>query len=818
MTGYNFYLKVQQFDKFCSFELSWGVGQNIGVTLAYPENMTALYQEWQRIYLRFYNTELRGRVEEIGSFTAPNVDWHAHLVQAEAQLLYEFHHWLRGAELYEIRSAISSMGYAYAQATHNSNKPYIDIFITCNPLELARLPWEAWEIGTEFALDSSKIRIVRTPINRRETVNTNVYNARKAKILVILGDESGLDFKTEKEAVSSLKSLAEITFIGWQPHESITELKTKIVQAIASQSGWDILFFAGHSNETNLTGGEIAIAPNVALLISEIEQALITAKSRGLQFAIFNSCKGLSIANKLIDLGLSQVAVMREPIHNRVAGEFFLQFIQALAQYQDVHESLLAASKYLKLEKNFTYPSAYLIPSLFRHPEADLFRLQPFGIKQFFQSLKPNRQEAIALSVVLIISLLQPVQSLLLQRRVLVQAFYRQITSQVANVASPPPVLLVQIDEESIRKAKISNPKPMNRQYLASLVDRLTANNAKVIGIDYLLDRPQEQGDRILAKSIQRAISSPNPTLFVFSATSNDDAWLRVLPEIASLNWSLEGEIDNYPWYMELLPHDDFQSQPWHFASLLALGHQLQEIPNAPQPKKDSKTDFFQQISNFFKDTSKDNKTILKSERTHLQLVTALSYSIKQSWLHPIIDFSIPPHQVYHSIPAWKLLENRDIPQSLQQQIVIIAPGGYHEAGIVKDGDDTFQDSQSPPAIKYWRNQQNPINKSKVFTGGEYHAYIVHHFLTQRLVVPIPDLWMIGIAILLGKTIYLLQPRKQYSALQWLILPSIITGLYGLVSLQFYIWSAAILLPWFLPTLALWYYVLPTVFKRKSHE
>ncbi|MCC5610472.1 CHASE2 domain-containing protein [Nostoc sp. CHAB 5834] len=346
----------------------------------------------------------------------------------------------------------------------------------------------------------------------------------------------------------------------------------------------------------------------------------------------------------------------------------------------------------------------------------------------------------------------------------------------------------------------------------------MTANKARVVGIDYLLDRPQEQGDRILGKSIQAAVSSPSPTLFVFSATSNDSVWLRVLPEIANLNWSLEGEIDNYPWYMELLPHDDFKSQPWHFASLLALGHQVQQIPNAPQPKIDSEIDFFQQISDFLKDANKANQTILKSERTHLQLVTALSYSLKQSWLHPIIDFSIPPNQVYHSIPAWQFLENQAVPQSLQQQIVIIAPGGYNEAGIVKDGDDTFKDSESPPAIKYWRNQENPINKSKVFTGGQYHAYIIHHFLTQRLVIPIPDFWMICIAILLGKTIYLLRPSKQYSLLQSLMLPSIITGLYGLVSLQIYISATAILLPWFLPSIAFWFYALPTIFKRKTHE
>ncbi|WP_341526341.1 CHASE2 domain-containing protein [Nostoc sp. UHCC 0302] len=808
-----FYLKVQQLDKKCLFDLSWGTGQNIGVTFAYPENLTALYQEWQRVYLRFYNTALRGRVEEIGSLTTPPVDWHAKLVQAEAQLLSEFHHWLRSAELYEIRAAI-------AQATNTIKTPYIDVFLSCNPLELARLPWEVWEIGIEFALDARKIRIVRTPTNRRETVtNFNRRDLRKARILAILGDDSGLDFQAEKKAIGSLTSLAEVTFVGWQPGESISELKTKIVNAISSDLGWDILFFAGHSNETNLTGGEIAIAPKVALLVSEIEQSLTIAKSRGLQVAIFNSCKGLSIANKLIDLGISQVAVMREPIHNCVAEEFFLRFLQALSQYEDVHTSLLAASKYLKLEKNLTYPSAYLIPSLFRHPEAELFRLKPLGFKQFLNSFKPSRQEAIAVSALLVISLLLPVQSFLLQRRILTQAIYRQITRQVAPATNPPPVLLVQIDEESIRKANISNPKPMDRKYLGSLVNRLKADNARVIGIDYLMDRPQPQSDRILAKSIQTAIASlSNPTWFVFAGTYNDNVWLRVLPEIASLHWSLEGEIDNYPWYMELLPHDNFQSQPWHFAGLLALTHQLQQIPNAPQPRLDSKTDLFQQISDFFNHSHKDAQTILTSKRTHLQLITVLSYQIQQTWLHPIIDFSIPPHQVYHSIPAWQLLENQAAAVNLQQQIVIIAPGGYYEAGIVKEGDDNFRDSESPLGIKYWRSQEQPANNSTVFTGGEYHAYIIHHFLTQRLVIPIPDLWVIGVAIFLGKNLYLWIHINKYKRWQLLVLPILITGIYGLLSLQVYISASAVLLPWFLPSITLWFYVLLTVLRRKIDE
>jgi len=185
--------------------------------------------------------------------------------------------------------------------------------------------------------------------------------------------------------------------------------------------------------------------------------------------------------------------------------------------------------------------------------------------------------------------------------------------------------------------------------------------------------------------------------------------------------------------------------------------------------------------------------------------------------MHPIVDFSVPPNQIYHSIPAWQLLENQAIPQSLQQQIVIIVPGGYDEAGITQDGEDNLKNSDLPLAVEYWRYQENPLNTNRILTGGEYHAYMVHHLLKQRLVIPIPDFWMVGIAILLGKTIYLLRQRKQFSVLQWLILSSIITGLYGLVSLQIYMGATAILLPWFFPSIALWSYVLPNIFKRKTH-
>jgi hypothetical protein len=832
-----FYLTIQQVEKLCLFQLSWGQGQNLNVNVAYPENLTKLYQEWQKIYLSFYNTALRGKVANMGSLPTPPIDWYARLVQAEAQFLSVFHNWLRSAELFDIRKQI-------AQVSKQNQTRYLDIFIACITPDLAKLPWEVWEIGTEFALDSSQIRIVRTATNRRGTViNTQGKYPSKARILVILGDDTGLNFESEKQAIASLKDYADVKFIGWQPNKNIDDLKTEIVQTISCQNGWDILFFAGHSNQTNLTGGELGIAPGVALSISELEPALITAKDRGLQCAIFNSCNGLSIADKLIDLGISQVAVMREPIHNQVAEVFLPCFLQALSEYKDVHESLISAAQYLKVEKNFTYPSAYLIPSLFRHPGAELFRLQPTFINQVIENLVPNRRELIVVSILLIISLLLPVQQFLLQRRILLQAIYRQLTGQVAATVATvetPPVLLIEIDEDSIRKAKISNPKPIDRKYLASLIDKLTANQAQIIGIDYLLDRHQGESDRILANSIKTAVKSAKPTWFVFAGTANQDGqWLRVLPNIADLNWSLEGEIEILPGYMQLLPDHNSQdnnsqsSEPdfskllnpgatsiWSFSGLLTLGYQLQQFSDVPQPKLDSQEDFFQQINNFLDRQVQD--------RSHSQTITRFSYSLYQMWMHPIIDFSISPQSVYQNIPAWQLLENQNIPknlQNLQDIIVIIAPGGYEEAGLSYPGEDNFSISKFP-AIKYWRDQENPMNQSQIsqiLTGGEYHAYMVHHLLTNRLVIPIPDFWIVGIAIFIGKglNLYLvlyLVSRNKSPQLQSLILVTIITGIYGLISLQVYISATAILLPCLLPSITLWFYIISAIVEKKSDD
>ncbi len=266
----HFSLEVQQIEQTCSFKLLWGKQLRLTAKLPYPEGLTTRYQTWREAYLKFYKSGLRARVEQGGVGILPDVDWRAHLVQAEAALLSEFHFWLSSAELLPIRSAIIKA------ALQKESSDAVDVLLTCDPRHLERLPWEAWELGTEFAA-SKPIRIARSPVNiRAETVHRK--RRGRLRILAILGDETGLDFKADRDAMQSLSAIAEVEFAGWQWGQAQSDLKVQICRKIADEQGWDILFFAGHSNETALTGGELSIAPNESILIQEIATHLTIAK------------------------------------------------------------------------------------------------------------------------------------------------------------------------------------------------------------------------------------------------------------------------------------------------------------------------------------------------------------------------------------------------------------------------------------------------------------------------------------------------------------------------------------------------------------
>ncbi len=503
---------------------------------------------------------------------------------------------------------------------------------------------------------------------------------------------------------------------------------------------------------------------------------------------------------------------MREPIHNRVAHEFLIRFVQRLAEYADVHDAIVSACRSLKLDKNLTYPSAYLIPSLFRHADAELFKPEPFGWRQSLKQFLPaKRTEAIALTSLAVLSVLPPVQDLLMEMRVGSQAIYRQLTQQIPKFGQPP-VLLVAIDDDSLQGVEARKISYLDRTYIAKLIDKAQTFQPNVIGIDYVFSSPIREDDPALQKSVQRAVSQN--TWLVFGSQEKDGQEIKSLTStIASPTQVLNGYVTTTSGFLELLPQGRSCKQACPFASVLALAHLLKTSPSdsLPRPQASNQPNFRSQVLDYLEFSSPSQ--VKQIQQSRLPILTSISQIAAQEWLHPILDFSIPPTQAYQRVSARQFLDASFKPTLRSgglPPIVLIAPGGYSEAGINQIGEDNYT---VPLAIAYWRRQQSTIDNEPWFTGAEFHAYAIHHLLNQRWLTPIPDLWMLGVAIVFAKgTVLVLKLKRRNSVRSvWFILG---TALYGLVGLQWYI--AGVVLPWFLPSVLFWVSIQPVVRKKSN--
>ena len=821
MSAKVFELKVTKIESTCIFELNWETGKKITVSLQYSSLLDNYYQQLIKAYLDFFIYFLL--IKTASGKVSVKKDFRSHLVNTHSKLLDEFHRWLFSPELVEIRREIAnSVNYL-----DDKQKEWIEVFLTCTPVEIARLPWETWEIGTDLGIPK-RIRIARNPANIRNHNFRPLH--RKLRILAILGDDTGLNFDSEKEEFNKIKSIAYVKFIGWTLKKNIDELKQEIVQNIASVDGWDILFFAGHSNESVLTGGELGIAPNTSIFVSEIEDALKLAKKRGLQFAIFNSCSGINIAESLINLGLSQVVVMREPINNKVAQEFLKQFLRSLAEYKDVHESLLDASKFLKQqEQRLAYPSTYLVPSLFRHPNAELFRIQPFGLWSIIKKWLPTSKEAKFVGIFLLISLVPNLQTLFLDSRFFIQAVYRQATGQDLS-HSKPEIILVQIDEKSLKIAKKTESKQCKQSgekfrqryldycYMANIITKISSLNTKIIGIDYILSAVDEHENKsqILSQEIEIINNHKNTlTVFAYKQKYEDDDRDEVKTIIADSSINFNGNTYGYDWYLNL-PKNKYcyKNNQCPFGYMVALISHI----NKQQINFKNQAEFYNSINNIIENKRHNNYTINFLYQTYVQPITKFSYKFRQMWFYPIIDYSIPKQTIYQTISACELLntcevssDKRTILNSFNQKIVLIAPGVYND---MDEYEKQAEDNRGLPlAIAFWRNQdgwKDFFDGNDTFTGGEIHAYMIHHFISRDLVIPIPDFAMILLVSVLGKIVCMkILTNRNYRQIISKYSTSLILTYFLfsiIISLQIYI-TVRLLIPWLLPSVTLWNYI-----------
>jgi CHASE2 domain len=825
-----FRLEVQGIESVCNFRLSWGNGgEQLVATVTYPSTVILAYEHWREQYLAFYsnlsieepthestapnqpvpNQPLRGKADLSGTLEPVEVDWRLRLKHAQETLRSEFQEWLSKGELLRIRRELSQqhLNQQPDQGTANSPAPSI-VLLSCYSMDLERLPWEDWEIASEFGSDH-EIRFVRSPLDIASPPATKVYRPR-LRMLAILGDETGQDFTAEKAGLKKLAPKMKVEFLRLQDNSSI-DINQYICRTIEDPLGWDILFFAGHSSESSVAGGLIQVAPQQGMLMSELLPSLQVAKNNGLHLAIFNSCSGLHIAQSLVSIGLSQVVIMREKIHGQIASKFLVELTQKLRHGQDSHTAFLSACEYLqRVSQN--YPSAFLVPSLFAHPHSTPIVLTSWRWRSWFKQMLPGRREAIVLASCMALSVMPAIREVLLDQRISVQALYRNFTKQIP-AAQEPTILLVQIDKETIdRIPRIElihkNQSIMDRRrVMTPLVERLTDAGAKIIGFDYAFNVPVEKHDSYFSKSIENSINKYG-TWFVFAqAYSSDEGLVNPIQAIANSRYVLYGCTNSDSiWHIKLpsptecgIPLTSDRSFP--FPYMLALASSLRENHILPQINSDQ---LFQR--NFMQSgiQANSNPKIQSLIQTQESDITFLSAYISQHWLQPVLDYSVPPNQVLRKISAIQLINKTEQLKISPNQIVIIAAGGY--MGIQSQSDLEDPDTYlMPKAIQYWRSRNLATGNLPKLTGGEIIAYSTYHFYNQKFLIPIPDSWMLLISVLTGKIVSLI-PNLRRRKLFWISSTVVYIG----ISFQIYV-VAQIIVPCIIPVIIWnWYGLLGT--------
>jgi WD40 repeat protein len=331
--------------------------QFIGSLPAAPA-LVEQYRSWQLIYQTICNRkQLRSSEEEDdelefaqGGITNVSV---VRFEELGRNLHNSINAWLKSQEFLNIDQQLRSRLLPSEE---------IRVIIEANDILLRQLPWHRWKFFQDYLL--AEVALSRPEYKRTCSLPLKVPT-NKVRILAILSNSKGIDLEAETRVLQSLQD-AEVYFLV---NPSRTEFNTQLWH----KAGWDILFFAGHSQTEGETG-RIYINDNQtnnSLTIEQLEEALKSAIENGLKLAIFNSCDGMGLAIALEKLNIPTVIVMREPVPNRVAQDFFKHFLAAFAgERLPLYLSVQQARRKLQgVEDDF--PGASWLPVICQNPAVE---------------------------------------------------------------------------------------------------------------------------------------------------------------------------------------------------------------------------------------------------------------------------------------------------------------------------------------------------------------------------------------------------------------------------------------------------------------
>jgi CHASE2 domain-containing sensor protein len=503
---------------------------------------------WRSIYTSFYN-DLRGvfrmQLLEISSPIFSQIEFQS-LCE---KLSNEFNNWLNYEGFRHIDQKLRS---------HLQPDEEIRLIVETEDDQMRRFHWHLWNLFDFY----SKAEVAISQPNYEQINSAPIARIRPVRILAILGNSQGINIEADRSILKQLPD-AKTEFLPLPNRQQLNEY-------LWQEKGWQILFFAGHSQRIDDTGC-IYINQTDSLTIPQLKNALKTAIDRGLQLAIFNSCDGVGLAHQLADLQIPQIIVMREPVPDKIAQQFLKYFLSEFSKGKSLYLSVrLAKEKLQGLEDEF--PCASWLPVIFQNPT------QAPPTWETLQGKKPRDkfqfQTALAASLITTILVLG-IRILGLLENTELKAFDATMRSRPSE-GKDPRLLIVTITDEDIKrfggiKDKDSNLR-MSDRTLAQLLQKLQSYQPSVIGLDIYREIPVGYGSAELTKQLEQN----DHIIAICKVRYDHDPGIPPPPSLAA-NLERIGFTD--------FPHDSDQTIRRHLLSMGIVGNSACNTPSKFNPE-----------------------------------------------------------------------------------------------------------------------------------------------------------------------------------------------------------------------------------------
>ena len=436
----------------------------INAELPAAPHIVQLYNLWQASYL---GLNISKRLEAKKAFVS-NYSYTEDCDRVSLQLLSSFDEWLNDDSFRPLKDKfLAKLNYDYE----------IRILIQTENIQLRCLPWHL----VNWLEPYTKAEIAISSTNYEKETASVTTSRTKVRVLAIIGNSKGIDTEKDRHLLEQL------------PHSAITLLVEPTRQEVTEQlwhpEGWDILFFAGHSNSNhNKKTGCIYLNQQDSLTVKELKYALKKAVEKGLKIAIFNSCDGLGLAHELTDLKIPQILAMREPVPDKVAQEFLKYFLTAYARGESFYLAVKEARAKLQGLENI-YPCASWLPLIVQNPgEIPPTWQQLITVNKAAKNINASK---LKLSVALASSAIATVAVIALRTLGFLQIWELQafdyLSQKLPAEQSDRRILLIGADERDIGSDKYGFPLP--DAVLAQLIAKLEKHQPAVTGVDIFRDK-----------------------------------------------------------------------------------------------------------------------------------------------------------------------------------------------------------------------------------------------------------------------------------------------------------------------------------------